>query len=176
MQCPICVPYLLDDAICALTNPFFSSGIPVGSPRRRREDRRHHESDRSHRHRSRAEESAKAVDRDQKRDRPLQDAAQPDDPLRAETKPLDDARNGSPARHERSPRGTKRFPESRDARRPRSFFQVLVFFSNVHQGTTLFASNCLVAVNRVLGSYFQCKQDGSWFCNPTSFAECSICS
>uniref|UniRef100_A0A0E0CWU0 Btz domain-containing protein n=1 Tax=Oryza meridionalis TaxID=40149 RepID=A0A0E0CWU0_9ORYZ len=93
------------------------------SPRRRREDRRHHESDRSHRHRSRAEEGAKAVDRDQQRDRSWQDAAQPDDPLRAETKPLDDARNGSPARHERSPRGTKLFPESRDARRPRSFFQ-----------------------------------------------------
>uniref|UniRef100_A0A0D9VQW3 Btz domain-containing protein n=1 Tax=Leersia perrieri TaxID=77586 RepID=A0A0D9VQW3_9ORYZ len=93
------------------------------SPRRRREERRRHESDRSHHHRSRAEESGKADDRDQKRDRPLQDAAQQDDPSRVEAKPLDDAKNGSPARHERSPRGTKRFPESRDARRPRSFFQ-----------------------------------------------------
>ncbi|KAF0914216.1 hypothetical protein E2562_027793 [Oryza meyeriana var. granulata] len=104
---------------------------PHSSPRsrrddpspRRREDRRRHESDRSHHHRSRAEESPKAVDRDQKRDRPLQDAAQHDEPSRAEVKSLDDARNGSPAKHERSPRGTKRFPESRDARRPRSFFQ-----------------------------------------------------
>ncbi|XP_006649585.1 vicilin-like seed storage protein At2g18540 [Oryza brachyantha] len=94
------------------------------SPRRRREDRRRHESDRSHYHRSRAEESAKAGDRDQTRDKPLQDAAtQQDDPSRAEAKSLDDARNSSPARHDRSPRGTKRFPESRDAKHPRSFFQ-----------------------------------------------------
>ncbi|KAL6648619.1 hypothetical protein ACP70R_012843 [Stipagrostis hirtigluma subsp. patula] len=90
------------------------------SPRRRRDDRRH-ESDRARR-RSRDEESAKEADRDQKRNR---DAPQSDDPVNAEAKSLGDAKNDPPTtvRHERSPRGTKRFSESRESWRPRSFFQ-----------------------------------------------------
>ncbi|KAL5217842.1 hypothetical protein ABZP36_018526 [Zizania latifolia] len=95
------------------------------SPKRRRDERRRHGSDTSHQHRSRAEESAKAVDRDEKKDRPLQDAAPRNDPSQTDAKSQSqgDVKNGSPARHERSPRGTKRFSESRESWRPRSFFQ-----------------------------------------------------
>uniref|UniRef100_A0A0A9EV16 Btz domain-containing protein n=1 Tax=Arundo donax TaxID=35708 RepID=A0A0A9EV16_ARUDO len=88
------------------------------SPRRRRDDRKH-ESDRAH-YRSRDEESAKAADRDQKRNK---DAAQHDDSPNAEAKSLSDAKNDPPARHDRSPRGTKRLSGSREAWRPQSFFQ-----------------------------------------------------
>ncbi|XP_047083737.1 pre-mRNA-splicing factor 38B [Lolium rigidum] len=96
------------------------------SPRRWRDDRRH-ESDRSH-HRRRAEESAIAGDHDERRNRPLQAAqARRDDPgsLRWEGKrPPGDVKDDPPARHERSPRGTKRFSETREAWQPRSsFFQ-----------------------------------------------------
>jgi hypothetical protein len=92
------------------------------SPRRRRDDRRR-ESDRSH-YRSRDEESAEVADHDQKRNR---DTAQGDDPPNDESKSASDVKDGPSTRHERSPRGTKRFSESREAWRPRSFFQVLVF-------------------------------------------------
>ncbi|XP_010229013.1 peptidyl-prolyl cis-trans isomerase 8 isoform X2 [Brachypodium distachyon] len=92
------------------------------SPRRWRDDRRH-ESDRSQ-YRRRAEESANAGDRDERRNRPLQDAAQRNDPLPAEGKPLSDTKEDPPVRHEISPRGTKRFSETRESWRPRSsFFQ-----------------------------------------------------
>jgi hypothetical protein len=64
------------------------------------------------------------VDHDQKRNR---DAAQSADPPNAESKSASDLKNGPSTRHERSPRGTKRFSESSEAWRPRSFFQVLVF-------------------------------------------------
>jgi len=93
-----------------------------GSPRRRRDDKRH-ESDRAH-YRSRDEESAKVSDRDQKRNR---DAEQRDDPPNAESKSVSDAKNDPSTRHERSPRGTKRFSESRETLRHRSFVQVLFF-------------------------------------------------
>ncbi|KAF8718011.1 hypothetical protein HU200_025477 [Digitaria exilis] len=86
------------------------------SPRRRRDDRRHE----SARHRSRDEESAKVSDRDQKRNR---DAEKRDDPPNAESKSVSDAKNGPSSRHERSPRGTKRFSESREPWRPQSFFK-----------------------------------------------------
>ncbi|KAF8673670.1 hypothetical protein HU200_048417 [Digitaria exilis] len=86
------------------------------SPRRRRDDRRHE----SARHRSRDEESAKVSDRDQKRNR---DAEQRDDPPNAESKSVSDAKNGPSNRHERSPRGTKRFSESREPWRPRSSYK-----------------------------------------------------
>ncbi|WVZ55903.1 hypothetical protein U9M48_006504 [Paspalum notatum var. saurae] len=88
------------------------------SPRRRRDDRRH-ESDRAH-YRSRDKESAKAADRDQKRNG---DAARLDDPVNAESKSVSDGKNGPSTRHERSPRGTKRFSESREEWQPRSSFQ-----------------------------------------------------
>lgn len=88
------------------------------SPRRRGDDRRH-ESDRAH-YRSRDKESAKVADRDQKRNK---DAAQRDDPVDAEAKLVSDAKNGRSTRHDRSPRGTKRFSESREDWRPRSSFQ-----------------------------------------------------
>jgi len=88
------------------------------SPRRRRDDKRH-ESDRAH-YRSRDEESAKVSDRDQKRNR---DAEQRDDPPNAESKSVSDAKNDPSTRHERSPRGTKRFSEARETLRHRSFFQ-----------------------------------------------------
>ncbi|KAL6867644.1 hypothetical protein ACP4OV_015668 [Aristida adscensionis] len=88
------------------------------SPRRRRDERRH-ESDRA-RYRSRDEENAKEDDRDRKRNR---DALQRDDSTNAEGKPLGDAKDEPATRHERSPRGSKRFSEPREAWRPRSFFQ-----------------------------------------------------
>ncbi|KAM3230334.1 hypothetical protein ACQJBY_060869 [Aegilops geniculata] len=97
------------------------------SPRRRRDDRRH-ESERSQ-HRRQAEEGGDdAGDRDERRNRPLQDplARRDDpDPVRGEGKPPpSDAKEDHHARHERSPRGTKRFSETREAWRPRSsFFQ-----------------------------------------------------
>nr|ACG37008.1 somatic embryogenesis related protein [Zea mays] len=87
------------------------------SPRRR--DDRRRESDRAH-HRSRDGEFLEVVDHDQKRNR---DAAQSADPPNAESKSASDLKNGPSTRHERSPRGTKRFSESSEAWRPRSFFQ-----------------------------------------------------
>lgn len=65
-------------------------------------------------------------DRDQKRKR---DAEQRDDPPNAESKSVNDVKNDPSTRRERSPRGTKRFSESREAWRPRSSFQVLIFSS-----------------------------------------------
>lgn len=55
------------------------------------------------------------------------------DPGRGEGKPPpSDAKEDPPARHERSPRGTKRFSETREAWRPRSsFFQVLVIYTHM---------------------------------------------
>ncbi|TVU48026.1 hypothetical protein EJB05_07647 [Eragrostis curvula] len=88
------------------------------SPRRRRDDRRH-ESDRAH-YKSRDEESARAADRDQKRNK---DVAQADEPLNAEAKSLSHAKDDPSAKHDRPPRGTKRFSESRESRRPQSSFQ-----------------------------------------------------
>nr|BAJ99011.1 predicted protein [Hordeum vulgare subsp. vulgare] len=102
--------------------PHSSSRSRRDDPRRR--DDRRHESDRSH-HRRRAEKGADdAGDRDERRSKPLQDpqARRDDpDPVRGEGKPPPgDAKEDPPARHERSPRGTKRFSETREAWRPRS--------------------------------------------------------
>jgi hypothetical protein len=80
------------------------------------------------------------------------------DPARREGKPPSDVKDDLPARHERSPRGTKRFSETREAWQPRSsFFQVLVFTLCTerecpHQKFMLFAFSCLIAksVNRSL--------------------------
>ncbi|VAI08704.1 unnamed protein product [Triticum turgidum subsp. durum] len=97
------------------------------SPRRRRDDRRH-DSDRSQ-HRRRAEEGAgDEGDRDERRNRHLQDAKERSDgpdPGHGDGKTQpSDAKEDHHARHERSPRGTKRFSETREAWRPRSsFFQ-----------------------------------------------------
>ncbi|KAF7050168.1 hypothetical protein CFC21_058565, partial [Triticum aestivum] len=96
-------------------------------PRRRRDDRRH-DSDRSQ-HRRRAEEGAgDEGDRDERRNRHLQDAKERSDgpdPGHGDGKTQpSDAKEDHHARHERSPRGTKRFSETREAWRPRSsFFQ-----------------------------------------------------
>jgi hypothetical protein len=162
----ICVLPACGNAIGGRTNPM--PAFIFGSPRRWRDDRRH-ESDRSH-HRRRAEEGADAGDRDERRNRPSQDAQarrdgpdpvrgdgtrrngpdpvrwdgkRPDDadparwegkrsddpdPVHREGKPPSDVKDDLPVRHERSPRGTKRFSETREAWQPRSsFFQVLVF-------------------------------------------------
>ncbi|KAM0851054.1 hypothetical protein ACQ4PT_052668 [Festuca glaucescens] len=57
------------------------------------------------------------------------------DPVSRAGKPLGDVKDDPPARHERSPRGTKRFSETREAWQPRSsFFQVLVFYSMNRKG------------------------------------------
>jgi hypothetical protein len=64
------------------------------------------------------------ADRDQKRNK---DVAGGDGPLNDESKSLSYVKDDPPAKRDRSPRGTKRFPESRDSWRPQSFFQVLSF-------------------------------------------------
>lgn len=112
--------YIQDKHDCVLRLTHF--GLAFGSPRRRRDDRRH-ESDRA-RHKSRDEESARAADHDQKRNK---DVVGGDGPLNEEVKSLSHMKDDPPARRDRSPRGTKRFSESRESRRLQSFFQVLVF-------------------------------------------------
>lgn len=85
-------------------------------------------------------------DRDQKRNR---DAEQRDDPPNAESKSVSDAKNDPSTRRERSPRGTKRISESREAWRPRPFFQVFIFspFIKGHNAHGLCSvSNGLIAI------------------------------
>jgi hypothetical protein len=101
---------------CPCINPFWQS---LDSPRRRRDERRH-ESERA-RHRSRDGESARVSDRDQKRNKGV---AEGDGPLNAEVKSLSHVKDDPPVKRDRSPRGTKRFSESRWHQ---SFFQVLSF-------------------------------------------------
>ncbi|GJN08740.1 hypothetical protein PR202_ga26693 [Eleusine coracana subsp. coracana] len=88
------------------------------SPRRRRDDRRH-ESDRGH-HKSQDEEGVRVADRDQKRNK---DVVGGDGALNDEVKSLSHVKDDPPARRDRSPRGTKRFSESRESRQSQSFFQ-----------------------------------------------------
>jgi hypothetical protein len=64
------------------------------------------------------------ADRDQKRNK---DVAGGDGPLNDEAKSLSHVKDDPPSKRDRSPRGTKRFSESRDSWRPQSFFQVFSF-------------------------------------------------